>query len=447
MAINYTTLFTQLGKIGKCLNSINGYRGTTNPAIVAEIQAQYTTTDTDLAAGLETANASAQQSYSGLISTMKTMAQNTVIDKVNADNRQPDLQLKTALIELIRQMKVDSKTIQQNTISATTTAGGSNLGNGIVNVSLKNNNALNYQMNYAEDVLVTCTGDAQSGGRTIGNETFSVAGEYSISDPTNFLWPKGSASSITLNAIDAGDNNTNNNLLNNGAFETFTVANTPDNWAVLNGAAGTEILSEASVVYAGAKALSFVSTATNPKIGQLFNDSTGTTAVLTPLTTYSVSCWVKADSVPASGTLTVRLYDVTNSLTMVDDSATYCQSVINLNTLTTSYVNFTTVFRTPRELPASYRIEVLANSIPTSRILYIDHLSMAKMTPLYSNGPMFCIHSGASQFIAGDVLTTAVANNYTSGWNSMSEKLFGLNSLGLIIPSGGSPNISDALLV
>lgn len=444
MTINFTTLFTRLGKLGKNVNSINTYRGTTNPAIVAEIDTQYAAVP-ELVPNLENDNLAAQSSYGGFINSLQTIAQNTVISTVNSDDPQPDQTLNTALKGLIAQMTSNSESIAQNTTSASTSAGGSNVGTGVVNVSLKSNDGKTLQMPFAEDVVITCNADSATGA-TATNERFLVAGQYAQSDPYNPLWPKGSGRQTNITAVSATTDASSGNLLTNSDFEDFTT-NTPDHWAILNGAAGTEIFKETSVKYAGSASLKFVQTGVDPKIGQTFGDGTnGTSLTLKPLTTYAISFWTRADSVPASGTMTVRLYDVTGAAVMNDAAGTANQTVINLNTLTTSFANKLAVFRTPKVLPASYRLEVLANSIPASRIIYTDHLTMCEMTQLYTGGPWFSIHSGATNFVVNDVFTTTIANNYSSAWATILEKWFSLNSQGLIIPYSGSPTQAASLL-
>jgi hypothetical protein len=343
-------------------------------------------------------------------------------------------------------MTADSQSIQQNTVSSSTVAGGSNIGNGVVNVSLLDNSGEALQTPYAENIVIDCTSDAQTGFATAGSESFTAQGEYAGTDPLAADWPLGSGASNFMQAISASQNNNLGCLTNNGAFENWT-SNTPNNWGILTGTAGTEILKETTHVYGGAAALSYVGTGTNPSIAQVFNNgSTGTSANLLPLTTYSLSFWVRSSVSLGAGTLVVRLYDVTNSAVMVNAASVANSLSINLTSLTTSYVNHVVVFQTPRVLPASYRLEINAASIPSTDKVYLDHLSLGLMTPLYTNGPSLAVHSGSVPFILNDGFTTTVSNNYTSAWATLLEKFLSLNNSGFICPFSGSPTISDSLI-
>ena len=67
MAVNFTTLFTRLGKIGGQLNLVNLERGTTQADQIADIVAEYATPDLNLLDGIWDQLSSYQQTPSGLL--------------------------------------------------------------------------------------------------------------------------------------------------------------------------------------------------------------------------------------------------------------------------------------------------------------------------------------------------------------------------------------------
>jgi hypothetical protein len=438
-------LFTRLGKIGKVLNEINTFVGTTVPGDVQNIQDQYQSNE-EMIPTLESDKESSENNYAGFISSLQTVAQTTMIDMVNNDVLQVDQQLSTAITELIIQMQGSSNSIQSNTLGGTITADSGNIGNGVVVVSMKDNNGKNLEGAYNEVQTVTCVADAQTGGLTSGNESFVFFGQYPQSNELSYSWPMGSGSQVTTAAVSASLDNQNNNLLTDGDFEDTWTANVPANWAVITGTAGTEILQETSLFYTGANALKLVGTGTDPKIAQAFgNGTTGTAATLRPLTTYAVSFWARA-SAATTGSLVIRLYDVTNSAVMEDASTNSNSSTVNLTSLTTTYQNFSAVFRTPRALPASYRLEIGGTTIQSGHDIYVDHVALAPMIQTYSGGPFVAVFSGSIPFILNDGFGASITNNYASGWGTFLERMFNLNNLGLVFPTSGSPTIADSLL-
>ena len=55
-------------------------------------------------------------------------------------------------------------------------------------------------------VTLAVSGDSQ-GSATLGNEPLSVRGQPAVSDVWSQLWPGGSGSSLTLNAVDGTKSN------------------------------------------------------------------------------------------------------------------------------------------------------------------------------------------------------------------------------------------------
>lgn len=441
-------LFTRLGKVGNIINVVNTFRGTTIVADVDELEDQYNN-DRDLSQTVQPGLTGHQSGMSAMLSIVQSVGRQTVIDMVSDDNPQEDRGLSTALTELKTQMESSGDDIDYNITSASSVAGGSNNGDGVVVLSTKNGDGLVKQHVVAEDILITCTADSQSGGATAGNESFSVNGQVNTVDRLHWNYPQGSSASTTITGILASGDNATGNKLTNSDFETFTVTNTPDNWTIDVGSAGTEILEEATTIFEGSKALEIVGDgSTLTGISQIFDDSTnGTAGTLSPNTLYSICLWMKVDVVPGAGVLTVDLYD--GSSIINDDAGTANSFTVTLSSVTTSYVAYTGVFITPRLLPSTIRLRVrLSTALSTGSSLFIDHVSMGTMTELYAGGPSANVHTGTTIFLVDDFFTITAANDNASDWATMLQRLFDMRTLGIQLPydTGAAETIADSLL-
>jgi hypothetical protein len=282
----------------------------------------------------------------------------------------------------------------------------------------------------------------------LGKEPFSVLGEVAQFNELDFSWPLGSATALTLFAISANDQSIpSTNMLKNGNFETFAVANTPDGWVILAGVAGTNIFKSSSP-YAGSFALQFTgSGGAAASIAQPFGDSVnGTSTSVAPQTLYNFNCWIKVSSVPAAGVLAIELVDGSNAV--INDDAGNANAVTKtLSGATTGYLPLKGTLRTPSILPSAVKLRVrLSTDIDSGKSVFVDHLSFTPGQQLYSGGPFLSIHSGAAKTIKGDTYTIAVSNNYGGAFQLVTERFFSMRQLGLALPSSGSPSISDALV-
>lgn len=456
-------LFTRVGTMGGLLNDVNSFRGTANltaasiksigPA-VDSIAAQFDSTDQNLINGLYGNRDSYRTVHSSLTQYIQQLAQSTLVQMANDDTPLAVQDLTHALTLLISQMKTGSQTVQKPTVSESVTAGGSNVGGGVVIASVLGGNGtqLDYVLN--ENVSLTCTLDAQTTG-TAGQEQFTVASPTSDSDPLDWQWPLGSGVSLTQNAVDANQSNSGGNLLQNSGFETWTNANQPDNWIRDVGVIGTTIL-QGATAYKGTYSLELVGNGSElTSVYQPFNtapstssNAGGTSAVLSPSTQYAVNLWSRySGTTPAAGVIEVALTDGAGTVTQ-DGAGNQNLFTVAFGTLTTSFVPHNGWFRTPAVLPSTgFRLRVRFSTAFTSGTnVFIDNLALTPGFTLYTGGPQLAIFSGSPNFIIGDTFTAAVTNSYNSGWQKLADRLFGMKALGLQLPSGGSPTIADSLI-
>ena len=454
-------LFRRLGRIGGLVNSLNSFLGNGDLSAgglvslgvgVDNLQNEFEAARQDLTPGLYPLRDSYRTSHSQLTSYLQTRAQQVVIEMVNDDSPLSQKTLALALAELISQMTTAAASVTRPTVSATVTAGASNTGNGVCVASILGTDGKQLDYIFNESLVLKAATDAQAGTATAGQEQFNLTGAAAQTDALRWDWPLGSGAASSLPAVDAAQDNSGN-VLYNSDFETWTNANIPDNWVKNVGTIGTSILRSSSP-YKGSYALSFVGDGAElTSVEQTFNTtpstvlgSGGTNYKLLPSTVYAVNAWVKVSVTPVAGVLSFALVD--GSGTILNDAAGTANNVTqSLPAISTTYVNVQGFFRTPAVLPATAKLRVrLSTALSAGSTVIIDHLALAPATRAYVGGPYVALFSGATNFIAGDKFTVAVANNYSSKWAKLLERLFNLRSLGLAIPSSGAPTIADSLV-
>jgi hypothetical protein len=399
--------------------------------------------------GLYSQQVSHRSTMSGWLNYLKTLATNVIIEQVNADTPLSSKTISVALTELIRQMAASSDDVDANTVSVTVSTGSANVGNGRCAASVIGPDGKTLEYALAENIHVTATSDSGLGA-TSGREPFSTQGEAAETDTLSPDWPQGSGASATLTALDAGS--TSSSLIPaNGDFDTWTT-NTPGTWTVDVGSPGTDIFAAgASDDFEGDNALEFTGTGGSPLSG-LSQALTISTAAMAPSTVYAFSCWVKKSAGLSAGVLSIALTDGSGTV-VNDDAGTANNTTLAHGSMSTSYAHFSGFFRTPKVLPSALRIRVKVTTALTSgESVFVDHLCLARATQAYTKGPYLAVFSGSTAFARGDTFTVAVSNNMGTGaggeFQSAFERLFGMRSLGLQLPSdaGGTETVADSLI-
>lgn len=447
MSINFTELFTETGFILGIINALNTERGTTVPGYFNDLYTQFQTDGkTDTIDGYMSSLTSWQGSNASILSSLASLASANLIATVNADTPQPDKTLATAMAELISQMQANSQTVKASVVGISGTSGGSNTGNPVFVYSTKTKTGLALENLFAETITGETTSDSQTGGVSAGSETITFQGQYAQTDRLAYDYPKGSGSTLALTLVDASLDEPGgySQWLQNGNFETFTVANTPDHWTITVGTAGTQVLESTAQHYDGSASVSFVGdSSTLTAIEQEF--SVDNTSVILPYDQYAVNLWVKCDSIPVSGVLEIALCD--GSGTIIQDAQGNDNKITeNLSSLTTSWAAINGVFRTPRVLPTAVNLRIrFSTACPTGTTVFMDRLAFARMYQLYQGGPYVSGFSGSTATIDGDTYTITTTN--TRGKFQLGfQQLFNMMSLQMLLPSSGSPTQADALV-
>lgn len=445
-------LFTRIGHMGGTLNYINASRDQSFLDHLDLTRADYPTSDQTVTDQLYQQGDAWVNGQEGFTAFLASMGEETIIEMVQDDTQREDLNLSTALAELIRQMRVAAASVNKPAVTGTITYGNgvvANVGTGVGIVSVLS--GLGVQRDYAfdESIRLICSADAQSGGATAGQESFTYTAERLISPQTFWQWPIGSGASGTVSCISAAqEQSETTNLLNNGGFEDFT-ANAPDNWTIVVGVAGTTVDDGGSTnALTGSNCLALIgNAAVLHNLTQTFGTAGQTTANLTPQIPYILSFWSKVSNNAATGTFVVKLVDSAGT-TINDDAGTANSTTIVVDSETTTYANHSAVFRLPRDIPTTVKVSILFTSALSAHTLYVDELILTPATVLYDGGPAFAVVRGGVDWVLADQINLAVANNVSGTFfQGLFERLFSMRTLDLILPSTTSPTISDALIV
>lgn len=453
--------FNRLGKLGALIANIKSYQTTQQIAMVdpslgvtaqlntePDIQAIMGSSYIGLLTGPESAAGTAQQ--------IAQAVTNRMVFRDNAQFGQTLQQgnLLTSINEVIRQMYAQGATILAMSVTATPSSFVGN-GNGIVVASVRRPlDGLVLENSFAEVGVVRCTIDSNSGGAIAGNEFMQALGDGAETDLFAFDWPLGSNGSVSFNAINGDTDAGQGNILTNSSFNNWT-ANVPNNWNLIIGVAGTDILKESSLTYSGGGSIHFVGDGTTlTQIRQTFNNSNGTPLSLSRQTQYSANFFLRSGvSPPAAGVLTVDLVDV--NLTVINDVAGNPNTFdIDLTGLNTVYTAYNGVFRTPAIMPTTMYIRLrLSTPITSGASVYIDKGSLGAMNQWYTGGPFLAVHSGSVPFLIGDQANVTVANSRGAGgtlatWQTALYRLLAPVSIQneILWPSSNVPNVSDNLL-
>lgn len=460
-------LFNRLGKCGllikqMMLNQVAQFPNlvSVDTGLVAQFNAE-----SDIQALIGSSYIS-QLNSDGIGGISQSVADQTINRMIFRDNPRINLTLTSSntqacIFEIIRQMKVEQATILQLTVASTpvtvSNPGPHFTGNGngiLVTSTVRPSDGLILQNIFAEQVQALCTSDSYIGNAVAGNETITFTGTGGVG-LFDFNWPLGSDASITFSAIDGSANNTSDNIMKNSGFDTWTVADTPNNWTIVTGTPGTNIFEEETIIYGSSgNAIRFLGDgATVINIKQQFdNSSTGTAGSLDPLTQYSVCLFMRRDGVAAAGTLVVDLIDGGNNVLM-DANGTNNTFSIDLSTLSTNYAAYTGAFRTPLVLPAAMYIR-LRQTVPytSGRSFYLDRMGFGEMSQLGTHQVFLSAHSGSVNWTQGD--WGSITNTNSRGlagtlntWQTLLYRMIpDVISSEIIFPYSSNPSISDNLI-
>ena len=453
-------IFPRIGRILHVTYLLDQYEDTL-PAAFDDIVAQYATTLQSVAGPVAVAQDSLVRTASNVMAFavgaegVQNAAWDTIVGMVLADQPSQSWTRTTAMAEVVRQAIAQSVTVEANVIGLTPTALTGSVGTGVLVTSTQRGDGLVQENSIEETLRVVCTQDSYTGNATQGQEQFSLVGAPSVSGPFDYDYPTGSNAAVQVNAISSSSTaSTTGTLLTNGDFEAWTtVSAIPnlDNWTLTGGVWGTDIKQDGTNPYQDTYDVEWIAgTAATPILYQEFNSTTGSNVVPPALASLAFNVWLKRVGVVTAGVLTIELVDSTG--TVVNDAqGTPNTTTITLSGLTTSYVAHNVVFRLPANPPSVLRFRFHMSTALTGANVRMDSAPFAPLNAFYTGGPSFVVFSGAVPFVGNDGWSLAVTNNqggatfaatFQSGW----QRLFGMRELGLLLPSSGTPTISNTLI-
>lgn len=451
MAINYSSVFQNLGKIIGRNNSYGSLASTTLPADLQAIIAQFGTGSTtygDAQGPIQGLTATYQSMQSDIAKWRRSLQPYTDKTLTDVDTVVSQLaglsstDVRTVVPAILQNMSDVGQTVKGNTVSlGSPTAGTGNIGNGtvLVDATLDGYNApltgaaasvlynalLSQLAVPSETMLITCTTDSFSGG-TEGAEQWSWTGGQK--------WPlfdwhqEGSGPGPGLQTANAAT------LLQNLSFESFSVANTPDSWTIVVGAAGTDIYQEttAANVFRGSSAIRFTGTgAIQPSIKQAFTVSQlfGRRRYLCTIQAF------KGGAAPGAGNLTIKL-------TGTGYSAAGSEQInINLTTLGANYGRYSFYVNLPAAVPSdlALSIAITGANLANGANIYLDSMTFSPV--VYHGGINAQVIAGSTPWTKGDRLSWAVSSNAIAIFQEYFRKCYATQ---LPSKTDGTQTINDA---
>jgi hypothetical protein len=455
MALDYTGastgLFTHLGKLVKHYNQFKTDATHASTGLDADRKEIYDAfEDGDLELVLDGLAAAFERWKVEYVERRRTLAayalarlqdRDTVLDEIGATSSDAA----EILAKLIDQMVADSETVAESTVTlGSVTAGGGNTGNGTV---LTTKVLDGYSSPGSREGVVYPAHAAYNGWDTelcVPDETMvlqCVEDSYQVDGVVSFSWQgkmpdvngqygigeEGSGSVGTVNEVHVATDA----LLSNADFETFTVADTPDDWTIESGTAGTHIKenSTAANVAHGDKSLQFVGDGSQSEI-KISQDVSSD--VVDTNRRYVVTVQIKADASIAAGTLTIQF----EGTGYTPGSGEKIE--IAPGSLPTSFEIKHFFVTMPQSIPDDFKLAVKWAGTPTSgKNLYVDDIGIAPVS--YGGGAGVAVVRGTTAFVRTDKFTFTVSNS-----EGVFQRAF-RQFFGVQLPSAGSPTIADSL--
>lgn len=435
MALGYDELFEDLGVLVKHYNAFAGdAQGLA--ADVDEILAEFA--DTHQEAAVDGLRPDAENDWlASYVSRRSTLAgiaaarltdRDTVLLEIGATSSG----LSEVLAKFIEQMDADSESINASASTVgSVSAHGDNLGNGTIlvtplldRVTSPGSRAgvtfpahhmygdLTSELVIAETMTLRCASDSFVDRVAEGAESFLWEGE--LADAQHGVASQEGSGSI--GSVTSIHGNTASYLAN-ADFESFAVADTPDNWEIVTGTAGTHINeSSGSNAYHGSKGLNFTG---DGALATIEVSQAIPAASVTAGKRYCVTARVKADATIAAGTLTIILKGTGYT------AATAEKIEVAHGSLPTSWTLYHFFVLMPLELPSDLELSIAWGSTPTdTKNLYIDDIGFGEVT--YGAGLGVVAVRGSDPFVRNDRYSFTIGSVTEGVFQKFFRQVFGV---------------------
>lgn len=416
MTIAFTRLFTTQGLHCGGLNEVNTYRGTTLADRRADLVTQLATSTVygELVSTPYSNYAAARDAENTYVGTLQTLALAALLADVDADRPGAGASLTAALPELRRQMVIAGESLNACRGTVTVADVGTPAGDAtFVFSTYEPVTGLPTDFLVPDVYLIQCTADRSQDG-TAYAETYSLLGKTADSLPTDATYPSGTGLDTAVTVIDPA---TDESVVSNGGFDTWTVTNIPDDWTLVSGTvAGTNVLKKISDDPRGTDAdnisLRLVSTGALIKLRQEIS--------VTANTKLHVHFRVKDVADPGTDwAVSLLLVDSTGANLAGNASYSNIVSSAAAGSLSADWANAVTgTFLVPAVLPADGEVYLeirmhqsgaLTTAPANTAECYVDHVSLIEAEALYDGGPSLIGFSGRTEAVVGDARTATVA--------------------------------------
>lgn len=437
-----TGVLTKTGKILKYINSSLALATTTLPAELVAITTPYQNMNrADLVANLFSYYGSLQSQVVSKRQTLASYMDSTYLDPVTVLSQLGvvDASIQSVMAALILQALIDSKTVNRSTVTiGTSTAQAGNVGNGTVlttkvldgitppllgamaNIHYA---GLNSELSVPSDTLAMTCINAQ----TEGAEQWSWSGNQKV-QPWDYL-TEGSGQGPTVTTANGA------RIIVDGDFEQWTSTNTPTNWTITGGAAGTTIFRESTNIHRGTYSMKFLGNGATATIG--VNQSIGTNR-MKGLRAYSVSCRMKASGTPAAGAILLQ-FTGTNYTAASTEKIAIAAASFPTAAFTASGSLQSFIIITPAFIPSDWAFKVeIGSTLSNAVAVYFDSLAIVELP--YHGGMAAIPVAGSTRWQPGDRVTFTLANNQAGVLQEGFRRGYNIQ-----MPSSGSPSLSDNL--
>ena len=422
MAVDYTTLFTRLGRFIAYFNTYGTFQAAVRDTDFPDIFGEFTS-DPNLVTGLYDTMLRAHDDVTNWKRALVGFAEQVLTDPDLVDELDSSSSdLATMLDLLIAKMKADVESVELNVFAVgAASVGGDNVGDGAIYASdLRTDGVLEERL-HAEVFTIACVTDTQTSG-TAGQETFQVSGEKIGDDQ-----PYGSSLFRNGSGAQATGLIGSSQLLSNDEFETWTVANTPDDWDVDAGDVGVDILKEASTTFRSSTGAFKIHA---DGVHSVIGISQDVSDHLIPERVYVLGIWIKTAGV-AAGTIAVGLRGTGWDVAQISIPSAW----------PADWTHYQFFINTPRDLPPDVVFYIEVSGTPTNNaVFYFDNAVLAE--PISFAHLYWAVFPGATDWIIRDSATVEVTKSATGVIQTFMGDLFDVQ-----LPSDASPSIDDALAV
>lgn len=422
MAINYTRLFTTLGKVVGGLNEVNAYRGTTLGARTDTLSARFDAALQFVAEGLYPARDDGRTALDGWVQYLQQLARDTIVAEVIDDRPLVSPDTTSCILELDRQMKVDAQSLEDSDAAVVVTPSLVDGDALLIGTALQPATNLPSQLALPDSYLVSVPNGFLRGDIQF-QEILDIKGTAAADPATNHDWPAGSGIETSLAVRDP-----HNNLgLQNGRLSSVTGwTQTGGTWAA-------------------------VAATTPPRTGYTANvtrftpsgaSGTLTQAVTTQARTiYAWTFKVFKDAGTQDWTVGIRLKDgAGTTIGSLSSSFTAASLSAGWNTKAGFWV-------TPAAWDGQASLELFYSAIVTQTNLEVAHAGLIAPVALYPGGPTLVAFAALAPLTQNDKWTVDVTIGGTGALHRGIDRLVDIKSvLSEGLPTSVTATQADALV-